>query len=421
MPAKASSQRSKSKAPRANSKSKTLSFKQTVNVPPAEAFRAFTHGTLLRDWFCDAAQAERRKGGLFHLGWNSGHYVSGQFLIFEPGKRLVFTWDGKGEPEPTKVQVTFKAKGEGTVVTLSHSGVGSGTKWASTIHGITHGWPSGLENLKSVLETGIDLRFARRPRLGIFIDEFNPDIAGKIGVPVKDGIRLAGTADGSGARAAGLQKDDVIVKFGGKNVNTATLGEVVPNYTAGDKVPVVFYRGGEKKTVPLELSRFPIPEVPSTATELAEAVRKTYVELNAEFEKALEGVTEAEADCKAGSEWSVRELIAHFIAGERDFQSWVADMLNDTPVEDYLEFRPNVNERLRALVARFRTIPALLDEMKHVQDETASLLAALPSAFVARQHLYRRAARWMLEVVPGHFRSEHSEQLKAAIAAARKQ
>lgn len=317
------------------------------------------------------------------------------------------------------MQVTFKAKGEGTVVTVSHSGVGSGAKWAGTVHGITHGWPSGLENLKSVLETGIDLRFACRPRLGIFIDEFNPEIARKIGVPVKDGIRLAGTADGSGARVAGLQKDDVIVKFAGKSVNPVMLGKVVPNYKAGDKVPVVFYRGSEKKAVSLELSRFPIPEVPSTATELAEAVRKNYVELNAEFEKAPEGVTEAEADHKAGSEWSVKELIAHFIAGERDFQSWVADMLNDTPVEDYLEFRPNVNERLRAVVDRFKTVPALLDEMKRAQGETVALLAALPPVFVARKHLYRRAATWMLEVVPGHFRSEHSEQLRAAITAAR--
>ncbi|MEK6575307.1 MAG: hypothetical protein AABZ58_13450 [Chloroflexota bacterium] len=125
-------------------------------------------------------------------------------------------------------------------------------------------------------------------------------------------------------------------------MHLVTLGKVVPNYKAGDKVPVVFYRGSAKKAVSLELSRFPILDVPSTATELAEAVRKNYVELNAEFEKALEGVTEAEADHKAGSEWSVKELIAHFIAGERDFQSWVADMLNDTPVEDYLDHHARV-------------------------------------------------------------------------------
>jgi hypothetical protein len=105
---------------------------------------------------------------------------------------------------------------------------------------------------------------------------------------------------------------------------------------------------------------------------------------------------------------------------ERDFQSWVADMLNDTPVEDFLAMRPNVTERLRAAVARFQTVPALLSELKQSQAETFSLLAALTPKFMARRHLYRRVAQWMLEVVPTHFREEHGDQLKTAIEAAKK-
>ena len=42
------------------------------------------------------------------------------------------------------------------------------------------------------------------------------------------------------------------------------------------------------------------------------------------------GVTEAEAGRKpAPNEWNLKELVAHFIACERDLQSWAAQMLND--------------------------------------------------------------------------------------------
>ncbi len=414
---KKASAKSKKKTPAR--KSSTLSFKQIVNAPPAEVYRAFTHATALRDWFCDAAQAEARPGGRLYLWWESGHYVSGAFTALEPGKKIVFTWDGKGEPAPTKAQVSLKEKNGGTVVTVTHSGVGSGAAWASTLHGITTGWPDGLQNLASVLETGIDLRYANRPRLGIFFGEFNPQVAQRLNVPARKGILLEGTMEDSGARAAGLQKDDVIVKFDGKNVDINGLGAVLDAHKAGDKVEAVFYRGGEKRTATVELSRRPIPQVPPTAAELAEVVRKNYVDMDAELAKALEGVTEEEASRKAGPEWSLKELVCHFIAMERDFQSWVADMLNDTPVNDDLEMRPNVNERLRALVDRFGALTALLAELKLAQAETVALIANWPDSFVARKHLYRRAALWMLQVVPDHLRSEHGEQLQAAIKAAK--
>ena len=394
-------------------------FKQTVAVPSAEAYRMFTHSTAWRDWFCDWADVSARVDGVLHLRWESGHYVAGQFLKLEPGQKIVFTWDGKGEPAPTRVSVTFATRGDKTTVTVSHQGIGTGSKWAQTVHGIQEGWPNGLENLKSVLETGIDLRLARRPRLGIFIGDFNRDLAKQLGVPAHDGIRLEGTAEGSGARAAGLQNDDVIVKFAGKNVSVDSLGSVVRNYKAGDKVPVIFYRGNQKMTTQLELSKFPIIEAPTTAAELAGTMRKVYAELDVEWKKAVKGLTEAEADHKEGKEWSVKELIAHFIAGERDYQSWVANMLRDNETKDSLEFRPNMDERLRAIVARFKTVRGLLDELKGAGAESVDLLANLPDSFLARKHLYRRVALWALEFTTTHFHDEHGAQLQAAIAAAK--
>ena len=399
----------------------TLKFKRTVNAPPAEVYRAFTHATALRDWLCNAAQTEVRPGGRFYVWMNSGFYATGEFVKLEPGKRLVFTWYGKDEPAPTRVQVLLQPKEGGTSITLKHEQIGSGAKWAKTIREIQDGWTESLENLQSVLETGIDLRMARQPRLGILIGDFSPEIATQLSVPVKAGIRLEGTAEGTGARAAGLQKNDVIVKVGGKKAaDFPSLTNAVKGHRAGDRVAVTFYRGGEKKIVQLELSAQSAPELPATGAELADIVRRNYTQLNAELGKLFADVTEAEAEHRpAPDAWNLKEMAAHFIACERDFQSWMADMLNDNVVNDWLEFRPNVVERLHALVERFGTLPALMEELKRSQAETVSLLAALPASFVARKHMYRRAASWMLKVIPGHYREEHGGQMRAAIQSAR--
>lgn len=402
-------------------KTQTLRFKRTVNASPAEVFRAFTHPTALRDWFCNAAEVDARVGGYFYAGWDSGYSATGAFTALEPGKKIALTWHGRGEPEATRVLVSLAVKGDGTTLTLAHAGVGSGKKWAATIEQFTGGWETALENLQSVLETGVDLRLARLPRLGIFVDDFNADIAARLGVPVKVGIRLAGTAEGTGARAAGLEQDDVMVKLGGKKaVDFPSLTTALRGHQAGDKVPVVFYRGQEKKTVTMELSRRPIPELPPTAAALADLARQNYVTLEADFAKRLEGVTEAEAERRpAANEWNLKELVAHFIACERDLQSWTAQMINDREMGDSLEFRPNVTVRLQVLVARYPTLPALLDELKRSADETTAFIAALPPEFVARKHVYQRLAQWIMFTVPVHLPDEHGAQVLATLDAAR--
>jgi transcription-repair coupling factor (superfamily II helicase) len=78
--------------------------------------------------------------------------------------------------------------------------------------------------------------------------------------------------------------------------------------------------------------------------------------------------------------------------------------------------RPNVNERIAAVVVRFDTLDALLAELALAQAETVALLATLPAAFVSqRKHLYRRIALWETENEATHFHEEHVEQFKQAV------
>lgn len=384
-----------------------LTVAYTVRGKPAEAFRAFTNVTALRDWLCNLAEVEARSGGRFFFAWQDGHQAWGRFSIFEPGKRLAFTWHHDAQPDGSTVEVRLAPAKTGTRVTVKHSGLGD----AAGENGAA--WRSALENLDSLLADGIDLRYARRPRLGIFIDEFTAEAAARLKIPAR-GVLLAGTAPGSGAEAAGLQKDDVLVTFDGAPLaHFNDLAPLVSRRKAGDAVAVDYVRGGERHTTTLTLGHFPIPKVPATGKALAKVARATHSRINAELARKTRRLTEVDAGrAPKKGEWSVKQLVAHLILTERDLQSWAAQMINDREVGEDLEYRPNVCFRIDALVDRLKTLPALRRELAIAQEETARFAEQLPRDFVTeRKHLYRRFAGWIVEVTPGHFDQEHAEQL----------
>ena len=401
--------------------SQAVISKRTVNAPPAEAYRAFTRAVALREWMCDVATTDVRVGGRLYFWWNSGYYTSGEFTALEPDKEVAFTWHGRGEPGTTQVQVSFAATEGGTEVTLTHSGFGAGPEWDEPRQDSEHGWGIGLENLQSVLETGQDLRLVCRPMLGINLDEFNAEIAAKLGVPVTEGIRLVGVLEGMGAQAAGLQKDDVLVSLGGKPATDfPTLVNALQDRRAGDTVEVAFYRGGEKKTVAMKLSPRPLPEVPPTPAALAETMRKLYADFQAELTACLAGITEAEAaHHPAHGEWSALETLGHLIAVERENQTWITDLLNDDERwSDRFENPAAAPARVGATAAAYPTLAALVEELRRSQAEVVAMLAALPPEFVAHKGSYWRLGTNLLQQPLDHVR-EHCAQVGAAVQAAR--
>ena len=239
-------------------------------------------------------------------------------------------------------------------------------------------------------------------------------------VPVAYGVPLEGTAEGTGARAAGLQKDDVIVSLAGKRiVNVGSFDGVLDGHLAGDRVPVVYYRDGAKRRAMLELSARPLPQVMPLA-DLVETTRKNYKGVNAQLAALLEGVTEAEAEFRpAPDEWNVKEIIAHLIACERDLQTWISNMVRDNLINEGLEASPNVTPRLQAIVKRYPTLPALSRELERAEKETLAFVAALPPEFVDRKPLYVRVSNWLTDFVANHLNDEHGEQFRSTIQRAR--
>lgn len=398
----------------------TLSFKQLVKTSPENTYRAFTNATDLRRWLCNVATVVPRPSGRLYLWWNSGYYTSGEFTIAESGKKAAFTWFGKGDPAASEVEVTFTAQDRGTLISLDHSGLGSGEDWSESVVEIKKGWENALENLASVIETGEDIRFVSRPMLGITLDEFNEQIAKKLGLPVTKGVRLGGTVKGMGAAAAGLLQNDILVSMGEKQiVDFETLDQALNTHRAGDTVEVTFYRESEKQSLMMTLSGRPIPEIPPTAQGLSDAVAVLYRDIETRLDEFLTGVSEEEASLKPSpSEWSIKGNIAHFIHGERFWPQFIVELISgyERFADDY---GGNVNEGIEATIASYPTVRELVDEYKHNMAETLHLLANLPEEFVANKGAYWQLAYNLLQD-PYHFNS-HLEQMHTALEAARNQ
>jgi uncharacterized protein YndB with AHSA1/START domain len=396
----------------------SLEFKQQIKATPAQVYHAFTNATALREWLCDVATLVPQVGGRVYLAWNSGYYTCGEYTSLEKDKEVAFTWLGRNDPGMTRVQATFSAKNGGTQVLLKHELIRDSDEWTQAIQDIKQGWEKGLENLASVLHTGEDLRLTLRPMLGIFVGDFTPEQAKSLGVPVTDGLRIDDTVEGLGARAAGLQHNDVLVGMAGKDIGgNSDLGNVLQGQRAGDQVEVVIYRGPQKMTLNLELSRRPIPEIPATNSELARKIGELYTGLEEEIDKFFGMVSDSEASFKvAPHEWSAKEVLAHLIHGERFLQLNLAEVVGgyERRADD---FGGNLDASVQATVSVYPTLQEILDEYKHCCAETVALFANLPQEFEQRKGSYWRTAYGVLEA-PYHF-NIHIEQMRASIEAAR--
>lgn len=399
---------------------KILKFELFVKTPPSQVYQAFTNATLLKEWCCDVATVDPKPGGRFYMAWNEGFYTSGEYTALEKDKSLAFTWFGRTDPARTKIDVTLLESEDGTQVTLVHNDIGTGPEWEATVQEFNTGWENSLKNLVSVLETGEDLRFVMRPMLGITLTDFNEEIAKQLGVPITKGIRIDGTVEGMGAQVAGLEKDDVIVSMNGKPADDfPLLTSALSGLRAGDTTEVIFYRGPEKKTVMMELSRRPIPEIPDTTAELSQALEKKYMEVEPQLNDFLDGITEEDANYKPSTDdWSVKEVLAHLIQGERFYHFYIAELVGGQErwSDDYAG---NLEASIEATVASYPSLYDLREALKRARVETVLLIAKLPVEFVDRKGSYWRLAYGALE---GTFHDvAHIEQMKTAVEASRAQ
>jgi uncharacterized protein YndB with AHSA1/START domain len=399
--------------------SDTLTYEQSFAVGPADLYRAFTSSTALREWLCDTATTSPRPNGHLFVGWNGGYYATGHFTELLTNRAVCFTWQGRGEPRPSRVHVAIEPSDQGTHLRLEHSGIGQGPEWGDKAAEFDRAWRRALENLDSVLTSGEDLRITRRPMLGVLLAGFDADDAARLGVPVGEGVRLSGVVPGLGAADAGLAQDDVIVAIDGQPTrDVAALRGALQSRQVGDTVTVTIFRGGARHELPMILSGRTIPPIPADASELLARVAERYARDEAALDAALDGVSDLEAAFRPGPEaWNVKQVVAHLIQGERYNQQWISELIGDLEAS-YDSNAANQEVRLNATIHAFPTLADMVAEWKRLNAETLALIEALPEEFVRRRRTYWRLARTLLDESYSHL-DDHLHQMRAAVAAAR--
>jgi len=393
----------------------TLVFEKDIKASATDCFRAFTNQSIIESWLCNSANVDARLLTKLYLWWNSGYYVVGEFSKVEPEKEIAFSWLGRNEPGRTRVRVTFKAGKSVTHVRLEHRGIKDTERWAKAAVGIQRGWESALNNLVVTLESGADLRIVNRPMLGINMDDFSPEDAARLGVPVSQGIRLGSVVEGMGAQKSGLVKDDVIVEIAGTPmIGFSSISATLQSKKPGEKIEVVYFHGPEKKTTTVELSPRPMPQIPGSVAELVLAMEDIYRQGDEALAQALDGVTEIESTFKpAPTEWNVREVLAHLIHNERDVQFMLHKILMYEDV-----FLPNnLQNRIDATVAVYPTLADLKLELKRAESETLAFLRTLPEEFTSRKSSF-----WMLGynlLQSNDHPVSHARQIAETVAACR--
>ncbi len=145
----------------AQGKPRTVDHQFYINASPEKVFRAFTEPRQLVRWLSEEAEVERRKGGAYRLIFAGGWLHEGSVVGYSPGRSITLAWSWPGVPVTgTRLKMSVKPKGSGTIFRMVHTGFPPAKEWVDLYGGAEWGWTYYGLNLKSVLESGHDLRSA---------------------------------------------------------------------------------------------------------------------------------------------------------------------------------------------------------------------------------------------------------------------
>ena len=130
-----------------------------IAADPQRVFRAISEPGWLVKWLADEADLSPTNGGRYRLSWKDGPTHAGTVLEFVKGRRITLSWEWPGVAlKGTRLQLSVSRKGAGTLFTIEHLGFPRQETWVDLYAGAEWGWTYFAMNLKSVLETGRDLR-----------------------------------------------------------------------------------------------------------------------------------------------------------------------------------------------------------------------------------------------------------------------
>ena len=94
-----------------------------------------------------------------------------------------------------------------------------------------------------------------RGRIGVAIGEVTKDVADSLGLPKAQGALVSSVEAGGPADKAGIEPGDIILKYDGHDVETATdLPRIVGDTKPGTKVTLTVWRKGQTRDLPITVA-----------------------------------------------------------------------------------------------------------------------------------------------------------------------
>ncbi len=136
----------------------TLIVRKTIPATPERLFAAWTEPDQLRKWWgpegvqCIDPEVDLRVGGSYRIGNRLPDgktlWITGEFEVIEPPRRLTYTWRLEGISETAeRVTVRFEKRGEATEVIVTHERIAN--EALRDQH--QHGWQGCLDGLAEYL------------------------------------------------------------------------------------------------------------------------------------------------------------------------------------------------------------------------------------------------------------------------------
>ena len=134
----------------------SLTLERRIAASPQAVFDAWTDPEAAGRWLfatpdgvMETVEIDARLGGGFRIVERRGEELAehfGEYVEFDPPRRLAFDFWTSEEEERTRVTVTIAADGDGSLVTLAHAGV-----WAEWESQTRQGWTMILDGLARTL------------------------------------------------------------------------------------------------------------------------------------------------------------------------------------------------------------------------------------------------------------------------------
>lgn len=135
--------------------------KRRFSASPEEVYRAHMDPKLIQQWMLGpdgwtmpVCVNEQKVGGKIRYEWSDGKgggfYLTGEFVELEPPRRIVHV-ERMHMPDPTpdnRVETTFEADGNGTLMTMRMTLPDAATRTAMLATGMEHGMEASYARLE---------------------------------------------------------------------------------------------------------------------------------------------------------------------------------------------------------------------------------------------------------------------------------